>query len=366
MYKFKHIPLLHEMIELKYVSKHKHPIYDIYLYDYTRSCMFDGVWNDVTLTCRGLILDADYNIIAYPLRKFFNLSELPPHKQMDLSNKKFKVFDKLDGSCGIIYKYNNVYAVATRGSFSSDQAIFATKILNERYIDIIKKFNHDEYTIICEIIYPENKIVVDYGDFSDLIIIACINKYNGEDLWITDMVISFLESGGLKVNKEIIDYNVHSFEALRHFDLKNKEGFVIHTEDGARVKLKFDRYLLLHKLISTLSTNSIFELLSKNGDLEAFLKNVPDEYDEFVKSEIAKIKNYYKQYDYEVCVAYNEIKNIATQSLENQKYFYEFVCSMMTNRKWLISAILLKHKNRDYSKIIWKLVEKHLKVNNCA
>jgi hypothetical protein len=69
--------LLDKMIEEKYVSVQKHPETDYYIYNYTQNAQFDRMWNDVTKTCRGLILDGNRNIIARPFSKFFNYSELP-------------------------------------------------------------------------------------------------------------------------------------------------------------------------------------------------------------------------------------------------------------------------------------------------
>ena len=45
---------------------------DIFIYNYSRSCTLEGVWNEATLQCRGIIVDKDYNILARPFEKFFN------------------------------------------------------------------------------------------------------------------------------------------------------------------------------------------------------------------------------------------------------------------------------------------------------
>jgi RNA ligase len=86
-----------------------------------------------------------------------------------------RVFDKMDGSLGILYPTSQGMAVATRGSFTSEQALKATEILHEKYPEWAQitydwfRSNFDanwyevNYTDLVEIVYPENRIVVDYA-----------------------------------------------------------------------------------------------------------------------------------------------------------------------------------------------------------
>ncbi len=129
--------LLKEMIEKKYVSVQKHPTEDLYIYNYTKLAQYEWVWNEITTKCRGLILDGKGNIVCNPFEKFFNLEELDNKKQ-DIPNEPFEVYDKVDGSLGILYWSDDVPAISTRGSFVSEQAFEGTKILLEKYQDAIK------------------------------------------------------------------------------------------------------------------------------------------------------------------------------------------------------------------------------------
>ena len=50
------------------------------------------------------------------------------------SDAPVEVTDKMDGSLGILYRRpDGVCAIATRGSFASDQALEANKIWSESY-----------------------------------------------------------------------------------------------------------------------------------------------------------------------------------------------------------------------------------------
>ena len=52
--------LLDNQIYNGYISVSKHPIYDLYIYNYTKQCIFDKSWNEATEKCRGLIVDGNY------------------------------------------------------------------------------------------------------------------------------------------------------------------------------------------------------------------------------------------------------------------------------------------------------------------
>ena len=147
------------MIDLGFVIKNKHPTEELYIYNYTQKAQFDRVWNEITLTCRGLILDENYKIIARPFAKFFNLGE---YENQEIRNLKFDVFEKIDGSLGILYFHKNEAFMASRGSFNSDQSIKANELLNSKYSDCLEKLDQTK-TYLFEIIYPENRIVLDYG-----------------------------------------------------------------------------------------------------------------------------------------------------------------------------------------------------------
>ena len=65
--------------------------------------------------------------------------------------------------------------LATRGSFSSDQALVGTDILHEQYLQQGYEFD-PRYTYLFEILYPENRIVVDYRGLRDIVLLAVLDK----------------------------------------------------------------------------------------------------------------------------------------------------------------------------------------------
>jgi RNA ligase len=114
-----------------YISIRKHPFVELYILNYTPLASRKAVWNEITLTSRGLIIDKKGNIISYPFRKFFELEQLPSH--LIPKTSPLQIYEKLDGALGIMYWHKGKPYISTRGSFSSYQAVRATEILHTKY-----------------------------------------------------------------------------------------------------------------------------------------------------------------------------------------------------------------------------------------
>jgi hypothetical protein len=248
-------------IESGLISKRKHPIHPLYILNYTAAAQFDWVWNDVTLNCRGLVVDEDYNVIARSFPKFFSYEQLDGK----LPAGEFVVEEKLDGSMLLVFRYNGEIITATRGSFESEQAIKANEFLSEDY----KVRLHSGESWIFEVIYKENRIVVDY-DFEGLVLLDVykITKFN------TNAVNWLAKHFGFRRPKV---YSFNSLEDILKCNETNIEGFVLHYANGERVKIKTDDYKRLHRLVTGVSEKTVWEALKENRFNE-LIENVPDEF----------------------------------------------------------------------------------------
>ena len=106
----------------------------LYLLNYTDKATYDKKWNKYTLNSRGHVYEKGTDrLIAKPFSKFFNMSELAVSKSRNLLKKKnYTITEKLDGSLGVIYFYDGKWRINTRGSFKSEQAVEAMKILEKK------------------------------------------------------------------------------------------------------------------------------------------------------------------------------------------------------------------------------------------
>lgn len=339
------VNLLEEMIEEGYINKNKHPSENLFIYNYSKKCQYDNKWNTVTLNCRGLILDDDYNIIARPFRKFFNLEEHINYPELGkIPNSNYKIFDKLDGSLGILYKNSKGDpCIASRGSFTSDQANFANDLIKNNKIlyNYLLKNTYDDKTYCFEIIYPENRIIVDYGDRKDIVLIGLIDNKTGLSLDIPNHY-PFPKINGYK--------DIRSLSLLKSQNLKNKEGYIIKYDCGFIMKIKFENYKFLHYIKHNITSLTIWEKLSKNVSVEEIIDAIPDECYDWVKDKIFSLKNKHRKIK-EYCLNY---KKYLTDSplFDNRK---EIAYYIKNNKyKFLIFKLL---DSKDIDSYIWKIIK---------
>ena len=275
---------LRDEIEAGYVSARPHPLDpSLVICNYTHQAAYDHRWNNVTRACRGLIaqlgddpddLDGP-EIVARPFEKFFNYGEHLTNDELPSIplHEGFKVTSKEDGSLGIWYMAPDGPAIATRGSFSSEQAEWATKFLRENWGDYRPSPGTSP---LFEIIYPANRIVLDYGDRKDLIHLATIDIETGRQ-------VEEVRWDGPRVES----YSFAKFEDLLSYvesqPSDNREGFVVTFDDsGLMTKLKFSEYVALHRILTGLSERRIWEHLAAGGNIADFVEAVPDEFYDWV------------------------------------------------------------------------------------
>lgn len=270
-------------IENGFVRANAHPEADLWILNYTEKAAYEGHWNNVTLNCRGLIVDIFGDIVAKPFPKFFNYGQVGC-PEIDLDESAI-VSDKMDGSLGILYYClsTDKWSIATRGSFTSDQAIKGTEIFRTKYPDF-KPISG--YTYLFEIIYPENRIVCDYGDTEDLVFLGAVNNNNGIS-FNANFADMFLWPGPVA---EVFPYKTVR-EALEAAPRPGKEGFVVHLLDSdVRVKIKQEDYIKLHRIVTGLNARSVWSALV-NGKLAELIEQVPDEFHGFVHAVADELLN---------------------------------------------------------------------------
>jgi len=305
------------------VSRRKHPTHPIYILNYTAAAQFDWVWNDVTLNCRGLVIDEDYNIVARALPKFFTSEQL----EGKLPEGNFVVEEKLDGSMLIAFNYNGELITATRGSFESEQAIKGKKFLPSYFIP------HENLTWVFEVIYKANRVVVNY-DFEGLVLLALVNK-DGTEKQVTELM-SVL---GFRTPKI---YSFESLEEILSYEEDNLEGFVLHYDSGERVKVKLEEYKRLHRLLTGVSEKTVWEAM-RNGTLPALLENTPDEFYDWVTGIKEDLEERYQIIELSAKASFVDFGDRKKNAMWYLKQDYPAVMFHMLDGK-------------DYSDLIWKML----------
>jgi RNA ligase len=320
----------------------RHPSAPLLIHNYSQSTQYEKKWTPETLMSRGLITDLEGNVVARPFGKFFNLDEhiglLGP-----VPEEPFEVYEKMDGSLGIIFHWDGKVQIATRGSFESDQAVRALEIFQGKYGHVTLD---PALTYLVEIIYPENRIVVDYGGLEDLVLLAIMETKTGREMPLEDV--------GLPMVKRYDGMN--DLEALRAIQDANKEGFVVRFHSGLRVKLKFEEYVRLHRILTGVSTRTVWEALKDNTDMEAFLENVPDEFYRWISGVMEDLRGQFAAVE-AVCkqelLARIPSDGLHFRTFENRKDAAEYFLGSCTYPHVLFRML----DGKPYDELIWKMLK---------
>lgn len=238
--------------------------------------------NPVVQQCRGIILDEsnDWQVIARPYDKFFNLGE---GNAAPIDWSTAKVYEKLDGSLMSLYWYDNQWHVASSGTpdamgeCNSDPRKRTFKALfwdTWDQLDYRRPPTADKnVTFIFELMTPSNKVVVQHS--IPRIVLHGARYIDG------DMEELSPDFG-----------NAYGWEKVHHYPVTATpegvlsaanqgqqgtqfEGFVVVDHKFRRVKVKNADYLRLHRMIDGMSQRKMLEIIRTNEGSE-FLTYFPE------------------------------------------------------------------------------------------
>lgn len=268
------------MLNCHFVIASPHPTLPLMILNYTHDTQRERVWNDVTNLCRGLVIAENGDIIARPFSKFHNINtEWMPETMLENLPKTLpSITKKMDGSLGVFWQYKEAplngmhYGISTRGSFTSEQAIWATNLGRTR--SFYKWQWPEGYTPVFEIIYNENRIVVEYP-FEDIVLLALIKNETGEELG-RPLLEYYARKNSVKLVEEPVTAGLHETEELvaatqRH-QPTNEEGYVLSWykigKPPLKVKVKFEDYVKLHRIVTGMNPKTVWEMLSNDQEAE--------------------------------------------------------------------------------------------------
>jgi RNA ligase len=368
------------------ILKQTHPIHDLTIWNYSPKVQYERLWDDITMQCRGLVTNSKGDVVARPFKKFFNYEE---HKPEEIPNEEYEVYEKMDGSLGILFYYeyeltdekryniwfNNNYEtgmerffdpnnlpdfdnpyyeptpktkgewiMATRGSFTSPQAIKGKELLGKYNFERL----HHDYTYLFEIIYKENRIVCEY-DFDDIVLLGIVNTktgdevnihYNNEDIRFKNMISNI----GFRV---VMLYKTwgEGYDLLKEEISKDREGYVIRFKNGFRMKIKGEEYIRLHRILTNISNRDIWEYLKDNKPFDELLEKVPDEFNDWVKETVKDLTVRFENIDNDYNSIFNSINTIDRKNFAEQAKRYPH------------SGILFAmYDGKPTHNIIWKII----------
>lgn len=340
------------------IKSQKHPELDLHIWNYTPEVQYrPELWDDITRMCRGLITDSAGNVVQRPIGKFFNAGERDDEKPYDFEGATIQ--EKIDGSLGIMYWVDGLPYIASRGSFTSEQAKVGTALVQDAYrvwnrnkyllreprmCEVFE--NPHTYTHLFEIIYPENRIVVDYGFKTKLVYLASVNKFNGVSQIFN--VVSFDTAK---------QYSIQAFQDILLNQPKGHEmeGFVVRFSDDRRLKYKFEDYKRLHYIMTELTDRTIWAWCREGEKLSDHLECVPDELYNNIQNYVDKLKLEFKKLDKSATALY--IAALEKPTRKEQAQYIMGECERLEMPKGFSGAVFAMLDNKSHATILWDFLK---------
>lgn len=332
---------LPDLIESGYIISQTHPTEPLTIYNYSAKTQYEKAWNPATLSCRGLVLDHQYRTIARPLGKFFNLGEGKVGEGGSvLPDGVPEIYEKLDGSMILLFFYGDRWRVASRGSFASEQADKARAMLS-LYAAALEQLDRD-YTYMLEVIYPQNRIVVDYGAAERLVMLAGICTETGGEMPLAE--ISWPDRARTYPATDLPGW----LASIDPAEYANHEGFILKWPNGFRVKYKLEEYVRLHRVLTRVQAKDIWDCMSAGQPLDDYLEQVPDEFYQWVKRVQKDLLEAYAAIEAEAKAAFRPLADFGGDRK---------AAAMYINAQAQRKILFLMLDDRDYGDVIWRQIK---------
>lgn len=352
--------LLARMIDEGYVRTQTHPSYpELAILNYSEKAQFDRLWNEATNVCRGLVvasdggrLSPDSRVVARGFNKFHNLNTeyVPETMEANLPQGEVPlVTTKLDGSMGLLYVWDNRVWMATRGSFDSAQARWATAWARERLAPLMASLQN--HTAVFEIVYAENRIVVDYG-WEGCVLLGGVDLRTGRECARTD-----LERWAALSGLEVVPRFDKSLAECAREDNPNEEGYVLtYPSTGLKVKVKFSSYVRLHRILTGLNPKSVWELLAeKSGSAVHLLlgdEKIPEGFKAWLRGWADELGARHGRIEAEALAVFRGRPTDEAPDLRKRQALY-----FQREARHLCSVLFAMLDGKDHDSVIWGMVK---------
>jgi hypothetical protein len=333
---------------------------DFILLNYNQ--IFSPEDNDFVMECRSLQLTKVGAVMSRAYHRFFNYGQRPEITGKFNFTKKFKVFEKADGSLIKIYwnKYGKRWEISTRGTAFGEAEQSHYSSFREAVLSDGLGITEDEfqtrmsanfsvlYTYVFEYCSLKNNIVTPY-ETPQMVYITRVMNFNGQESDIDEKLHNALQtlSDRIRVIREYecgtIDEVLDAVEKLENLE----EGFVLQDCNGLRVKIKNSLYLKLHKM---------------RGDLGFTPKKIASIVGEGEEDEVL---TYFPQYKH----LFEPIIENRTKTFERVKMMYERVKDIETQKDYALvvkdlaeSQILFNMRKGKTFEEVWSNLRDELRV----
>jgi T4 RnlA family RNA ligase len=238
---------------------------------------------------RGIILDRDasWSVVARPFDRFFNWGENVDEVNFDWSS--FVSQEKIDGSLMILYNHLGKWNVATKGSPDANGTVGDNRFT---FAELFwETFKQQMYSVSD--LNPRNTYMFELTSKFNRVVTS---QFNNEGK-LTLIGVRDIETGQefpVSLYKDIFDvvrsYDMNTIDeillAAKELDPSKQEGFVLVDKNYNRIKVKSEKYVLIHHLKDSIDDERIVELIRTGEDSEvfAYFPDIKNRYDTIKKS----------------------------------------------------------------------------------
>lgn len=241
-------------------------------------------FHPIVKECRALILSYDYKVLSRAFDRFFNLSEDPNAKEIDIS--KALLYEKVDGSIMPVYHDGTKWQVATRGTaFAEATSPRSERTFRDIFIEALgcdpdKAFSFLErkFTVIFEMTSPETRVVKPYPE-PRVYLIGIRNKETGEELPLS-VANDWPYIPGAKwfypKSYRFASYD-DVFKSIKELPTLD-EGYVVLGDNFYRIKIKNPSYLAIaHLRMNGVPSYKRIAWLVWHNDYDEYLSYFPED-----------------------------------------------------------------------------------------
>lgn len=215
---------------------------------YRKSVFYKSLWNPVLEQFRGLIIDANHNIVSYPFTKIYNYgieSQSPEFSD----NERVIAVRKINGFMVAMTAYQGNLLISTTGSIDSKFVGYANDLLNETIKNEV--LSNPDYTFLFEACHQEDPHII--PEDAGLYFLGKRRKEIGSAIELDH---------NFKGSTQFVQcFNDVSFGMARTIANEAKhEGYVIYSKDGNRATKIKSKHYLVSKAIARASVDKLSRL----------------------------------------------------------------------------------------------------------
>ncbi len=215
----------------------------IFVLKYKKKVFYDNLWNDYIAECRGSIVDADFNLVAYPFTKIYNYG-IEKEAPVLAPDTYVTAFRKVNGFMVSATWYKGDVLVSTTGSTDSDFVAMAKEMMltHMSWADWQLAFcsaDMEGLTVMFECVHPNDPHII--PEKAGMYVLGYRENLWGSKVGHNPTVLEIMSKEFNcfmpEVYKTTVGNLVEQTKNVRH------EGFVFYTENGVSAKIKSPYYL---------------------------------------------------------------------------------------------------------------------------